>query len=72
LPKDTIPAYFLYRDAPETQRHVNDRFDRRVTSSSRRTVGCALEIGLHLIPGIDISKREIDRFYINIVLSNIQ
>jgi len=47
LPKDTIPAYFLYRDAPEAQRHVsNQRLGRRATSSSEKTVNCASEIGL--------------------------
>jgi len=43
LPKGT--AYFSYRDAPETQRHVNDqRFGRRVTSG--RTVEYASDIRL--------------------------
>jgi len=52
LPKDTIPAYFLYRDAPEAQHHMRDRRLGWATSGIRVNVvrhlfrACAFECGI--------------------------
>jgi len=52
--------HISYRDAPEAQRHVSDRWlGRRATSGSGRTVGCASEIGLKCAFNYEHCIREI-------------